>query len=93
MDNPTWEQVYLKVWLSPNQPLDVTIQRGNQTFSRSLVPSAVTVNEIGSAGWYADESVIVGDVETNMPAARAGLKEGRQGGCHGRGPAALDRKR
>jgi regulator of sigma E protease len=76
MDNPTWEQVYLKVWLSPNQPLDVTIQRGNQTFSRSLVPSAVTVNEIGSAGWYADESVIVGDVETNMPAARAGLKEG-----------------
>src|SRR6201997_2185350 len=27
VENPTWEQVYLKVMLSPNQPLDVTVLR------------------------------------------------------------------
>jgi regulator of sigma E protease len=76
VENPTWEQVYFKVWLSPNQPLDVTLQRGKQVFEKSIVPTAVTTSQIGNAGWYADESVIVGDMEPGMPAAKAGFKEG-----------------
>ena len=34
IDNPTWEQVQPRVWLSPNQPLQVTIRRGDQIFIR-----------------------------------------------------------
>jgi regulator of sigma E protease len=74
-ENPKWEQVYYKVWLSPNQPLDITIQRGNQTFQKIITPKAITKSEIGFAGWYADESVIVGDLEADMPAAKAGIQE------------------
>ncbi len=76
IENPNWEQVYYKVWLSPNQPLDLTIQRGDRTFSKLIVPKAVTESQIGSAGWYADESVIVGNMEAGMPAAKAGMQEG-----------------
>jgi len=76
VDNPTWEQVYFKVVLNPNQPVNVTVRRGDQTFDRQIVPKAVTSSQVGSAGWYGDESVIVGDLEPNMPAAQAGLKQG-----------------
>ncbi|HEX4426690.1 MAG TPA: RIP metalloprotease RseP [Terriglobales bacterium] len=75
IQNPGWEQVYGKVWLSANQPLDVTIQRGNQTFEKQIVPTPVTESDIGSAGWYSDDSVIVGDLESDMPAIKAGMQE------------------
>lgn len=76
IDNPTWEQVYFKVLLSPKQPLNVTVQRGGEKLEKVVTPKPVTVSEVGSAGWFADESVIVGTMEPNMPAAKAGLKEG-----------------
>lgn len=74
--NPTWEQVRATESLSPNQPLSIVIQRGDQRISEKIVPAAVTVNEVGSSGWYPDEPVIVASVEENMPAAKAGIKTG-----------------
>jgi regulator of sigma E protease len=74
IENPTWEQLQPRVWLSPNQPLTVTIQRGDQTFQRTIVPQPVTTSEVGSAGWFPADPVIVGQVEPNTPAAKAGLK-------------------
>ena len=75
IQNPTWEQLQPRVWLSPNQPLTVTIQRGAETFQKTIVPQAVTTSEVGSAGWYPEEPVIVGQLEAGTPAAKAGLKE------------------
>jgi regulator of sigma E protease len=75
IENPTWEQLQPKVWLSPNQPLTVTIQRGTQIFQKTIIPQAVTTSEVGSAGWYPEEPVLVGKVESGTPAAQAGLKE------------------
>jgi regulator of sigma E protease len=75
IENPTWEQVQPREWLSPNQPLSVTVQRGNQILQKTVIPKPVTSSEVGSAGWYADEPVIVGQMESDMPAARAGIKE------------------
>jgi len=75
IDNPTWEQLQPRVLLSPNQPLNITIQRGDQIFQKTLVPKAVTSSEVGSAGWFPEDPVIVGDLEPDTPAARAGLKE------------------
>jgi regulator of sigma E protease len=76
VQNPTWEQVDYKVWLSSNQPLNVTVQRGDQTLQKQIVPTPITSSEIGSAGWYADESVVVGEMDPDLPAAKAGIKEG-----------------
>lgn len=72
---PTWDQVETPVMISPNQPLTVGIQRGTDVFQKTIVPKAVTSSEIGSAGWYADESVTVGGLIANMPAEKAGLRE------------------
>jgi regulator of sigma E protease len=76
IENPTWEQLQPRVWLSANQPLTVTVLRGAQVFQKTIVPQAVTTSEVGSAGWYPEEPVVVGRVETDTPAAKAGIKEG-----------------
>jgi regulator of sigma E protease len=73
--NPTWEQVQPRVLISPNQPLAVTIQRGDQTFDKTIVPKPVTSSEVGSAGWYPEEPVIIGRLEDNMPAIKGGMRE------------------
>src|SRR5882724_5057666 len=75
IENPTWEQLEPRVMLSPNQSLDVTIQRGDKTFGTTIVPKPVTASQVGSAGWYPNESVMVGDLEPDKPAAQAGIHE------------------
>jgi len=75
IENPTWEQLEPRVWLSPNQPLTVSIQRGNQIFEKTIVPTAVTSSDVGSAGWFPEDPVVVGRVEPDLPAAKAGIKE------------------
>ena len=76
VQDPTWGQVVAKDMLSANQPLDVVIQRGNQRLEKRVVPEAVTVNEVGAAGWHPDEPVVVGSLERGMPAEKAGIKTG-----------------
>ncbi len=76
IENPTWEQLQPRVMLSPNQPLVVAIQRGDQVFQKTIVPQAVTSSEVGSAGWFPEEPVIVDQIEPDSPAAKAGMKEG-----------------
>jgi regulator of sigma E protease len=77
IENPTWKQVDPKEALSPNQPLDVTIERDGKSFGKTIVPEAYGINQMGSAGWIAKQpSVTVTEVEPDMPAARAGIKLG-----------------
>jgi regulator of sigma E protease len=75
IENPTWEQLQPRVWLSPNQPLTISVQRGNQIFQKTIVPQAVTTSEVGSAGWFPEDPVIVGQLEPGTPAATGGLKD------------------
>ena len=53
IENPTWKQVDPKEALSPNQPLDVTIERDGKSFDKTIVPEAYGINQMGSAGWIA----------------------------------------
>jgi regulator of sigma E protease len=76
IENPIWEQVDPKVALSPNQPLEITVQRGNQTLQKTLVPEAYGVSQMGYAGLIAQQPNIVTDLEPGMPAEKAGMKEG-----------------
>ncbi len=76
IQNPTWDDVEMKELLSANQPLSFTIQRGTQKIQGVVVPAAVSSEEAGSSGWYADEPVILGTLEPNMPAEKVGLKVG-----------------
>jgi len=78
VDNPTWEQIGLKVMLSPNEALPLTISREGKLIETSITPKTVSTSEVGSAGWSPDQGIVVADVEANMPAAKAGIKEGDQ---------------
>jgi regulator of sigma E protease len=61
--------------LSANQPLEITVQRGSQTFPKTLVPEPVTTSEVGSAGWEPNQAIVVADLEAGMPAEKAGIKD------------------
>ncbi len=76
ISNPTWEQIGPQVALSAHQPLNITVQRGSQIFTKTLIPDAVTTSEIGSAGWEPEQSIIVAALEPGMPASKAGIQAG-----------------
>jgi len=77
IDNPTWKQVDPKEALSPNQPLDVIVDRGGKSFEQTIVPEAYGINQMGFAGWVPKEpSVTVTEIESDMPAQKAGIKIG-----------------
>jgi len=76
LENPTWEQVEPKVELSPNQPLEVAIRRGDQTLNRTITPEAFGVSQIGFAGWDPKRSLDVTELEPGMPAEKAGVQIG-----------------
>jgi regulator of sigma E protease len=74
--NPTWEQVQPRVMISPNQTLPITVDRAGQIIHTTITPKAVTSSEVGSAGWYPAEPVVIGKLDDDMPAIKAGMKEG-----------------
>jgi regulator of sigma E protease len=77
--DPTWEQVDLREALNPGQPLNVQIERNGQTLEKTVTPEASGLDQIGYAGWAPKEkSVIITDLQPDMPAEKAGLKEGDQ---------------
>jgi regulator of sigma E protease len=77
IENPTWKQIDPKEALSPNQPLDVTIDRGGRLIQTTIVPQAYGINQMGMAGWVPKEpSVTVTDLEKGMPAEKAGMQVG-----------------
>ncbi len=77
IENPTWEQVIPREALNPNQPIDVTLERGGQRLTKTIVPEALGPNQMGSAGWEPKESSFpITDLEPGMPAEKAGMRLG-----------------
>ena len=74
--NPTWEQVLPKVVLSPNQPLNVDLQRGDQVLHKVVVPKPEGPEQYGDPGWLPDQPNVVTDLESDMPAAKSGIQIG-----------------
>ena len=74
VQNPTWEDVRSKEILSPTAQANLTIQRGNETLSKTVTPEAVGPDRIGNAGWQPDGPITVTMIEPDQPAAKAGIK-------------------
>ncbi len=75
--NPTWEQVFPREFLSPNQPLEITIERGGQFLHKKIVPEPYGPNQMGSAGWEPKSpNFSITDLEPGMPAEKAGMRLG-----------------
>ena len=76
IEDPTWEEVFGRDAITVNQRLHVVIQRGNTTFERDVIPEPVTASQVGSSGWFPSEPIIVGSLESDLPAAKAGIQAG-----------------
>jgi regulator of sigma E protease len=78
VENPTWQQVIPEVLINPGQPVDVTAKRSNEVFHAKIVPQAEGPYRQGYAGWEPKQPPLVGRIEPDLPAARAGIKVGDQ---------------
>jgi regulator of sigma E protease len=72
--NPTWEQFFQTELISPDQPLDFTIQRGDEILKKTLVAEPKGPDRVGDVGLEPPEAV--GLIEPGKPADRAGVKPG-----------------
>ena len=72
--NPTWEDVLLKVMISPKQPVSIAIQRGNTFLEKQVQPQAEGSDEYGSVGWQPEQNVSVTELMPGMPAGKAGIQ-------------------
>ena len=80
-ENPTWERIEHDAFISPEQAIPVTVERGGQKIQLSLVPAKTDVNGniIGDIQFQPDmgvEPVVVGTVVPDSPAAQAGFQLG-----------------
>jgi regulator of sigma E protease len=79
INNPTWEQVYVKDALSPKEPLKFGIERDGKVTEKVITPEPLGPNQYGAIGWVPQEpSTALTIVEPGMPAAQAGIKVGDQ---------------
>ena len=78
VQNPTWEDVFLKVIVNSKQPVDIAIQRGDNVLEKTIRFKAADSedNPLIDAGLIPDEKVTVTLLEANMPASHAGLNVG-----------------
>ncbi len=76
--NPTWEDVVLKVIVISRGSADVAIQRGNEILEKQIQLAAQGADQYDNVGWLPDEPITVTYLEQDMPAAKAGLKLGDQ---------------
>jgi regulator of sigma E protease len=77
IENPNWEQVDTKEALSANQTIDVTVDRGGKLLDKTVIPQPYGIDQIGMAGWSPKHPcVCITDLQSNMPAEKAGLKVG-----------------
>jgi regulator of sigma E protease len=76
--SPSWEQVYARMTLDPNQTVPVTVERSGQTAHLSMrVPAELTDEDLaGILPQYMPGPIGVKEVSPGTPAAQAGLRAG-----------------
>src|SRR5437868_12846972 len=76
ISSPLWEDTKAKITISPQQPLPVTVKRGDQTVSTTLTPDTYGPSRAGEAGLEPAAGITVEAMEQNMPAYIAGIRKG-----------------
>ena len=81
VENPTWQRIEHDAFVSPEQAVPVTVERGGQKIQLSLTPAKTQIkgNVIGDIEFQPDmgvEPVVVGTIKADAPAAQSGLQVG-----------------
>ncbi len=77
-DNPTWEQVFARIALDPNQMVPVAVERAGKTIQLSmLVPGELNDDDLaGILPQYMSGPIGIQAISPGTPADQAGLKAG-----------------
>lgn len=73
--DPTWETVFLKIAVSVDHPLKMTVERNGQTFQTALTPLDAGADNPPLVGLAPEEVTRFGPITAGSPAAGAGLRE------------------
>jgi len=76
VQNPTWEDVYTRILLSPNHPLDLAIRRGDESLTKSITPEQHGGEGPGETGLAPASRLVVNQLIEGLPAATSGVKVG-----------------
>jgi regulator of sigma E protease len=81
VESPSWDRIRDDALLSPEKPLPITVERGGQRVDLSISPTKFT--QQGQSGGELDMEadggtvpVVVGSIQSDMPAANSGLQIG-----------------
>jgi regulator of sigma E protease len=74
ISNPTWEQTLIRSILNANQPVQIDVQRGDQTLHTTVVPKPTGRDQLGEVGWLPQGATVVKKVESGHPADKAGIQ-------------------
>jgi regulator of sigma E protease len=74
IQNPTWEQVLIRMEINPNQPVPVVLSRDGRQVPVTVVPDVYGPNKMGDAGL--EPPVVAGSVDAGSPAEKAGIRAG-----------------
>lgn len=73
---PTWQEAQLRISLSPNQRLLLSIERQGKVFEQEITTSIMEGFEAGTIGADPFIDYIISDIVPGSPAAAAGLQPG-----------------
>jgi regulator of sigma E protease len=73
--DPTWETVFLKIAVSVDHPLKMTVERDGKTFQTALTPLDAGADNPPLVGLAPEEVTRFGPITAGSPAAAAGLRE------------------
>ncbi|HJX01211.1 MAG TPA: RIP metalloprotease RseP [Terriglobales bacterium] len=76
LTNPLWEDTKAKIAISPGQPVDLVVKRGDQIINATLVPDTYGPSRVGEAGVEPAAGITVEALEASMPAQKAGIRKG-----------------
>ncbi len=74
--SPTWDDVIQTELASARRPMHLTIERNGKSFDTTVTPVMDERSGLGMAGWIWRGDVQLGPLSPNMPAQKAGLREG-----------------
>jgi regulator of sigma E protease len=76
LQNPTWEDLRMKILMAAGEALPVEVQRDDSQLNMTLTPKATGPDQVGDAGLMPCIPGKIGEVAAGKPADRAALKEG-----------------
>lgn len=74
--NPDWEKVFLKVAISVNHPLDVTLLRDGRQIQTQITPVSDGPDNPPFVGLAPEQVTRFGDITVGSPAQAAGIQSG-----------------